>query len=477
MQIKDCLQNVEFERIIHNKNIEIKNLTMSSKEKLPGSIFFCINGQNFDGHDFADEAVKNGAVCLVVERLLEIDIMQVQVDSVRKAMARICVNFYKSAAKVKMIAITGTNGKTSTAFLVKFLLTKLNKKAGLIGTEGVLYDDIKLPPILTTPDPIDLHKTIQIMSDKNIEYVVMEASAHALALDKLHGIVFETGAITNITQDHLDFFATMENYKSAKEKLFLQCKTGIFNIDDLLCRNIFYKCKTKKIGISLNNFTDFYAEKFITDVNGISAEIWFKNKLYKLKSNLAGMHNLYNLLTAISIVCSLGFSIAKILKILEKEIIVIPGRYNVLNIPADFKVVVDYAHTPDGVKNILNATRPIAKGRIITVFGCGGNRDKLKRPIMGAIASEHSDFIIITSDNPRDEDPKEIIRQIKKGINANNYIEVVNRKTAIETALKMAQKNDIVLLLGKGSETTQEIAKTKIVFSDYQVVYDYFKIP
>lgn len=476
MELQHLIKDFSFIGIKNYKNIKIDNLTNSSTKDVNGALYFCLKGSKVDGHDYATEAVENGAVCLVVERYLDLPVTQILVENSRRAMSILSAKFYEfEKSKIKFIGVTGTNGKTTTAFVTRHILKNLGKRVGMIGTEGTYIGDIKVPTELTTPDPINLHKVIHDMDKSGIEYVVMEVSAHAIALNKIDSIVYDVVGITNITQDHLDYFNTMENYARAKAELFTykHAKKAIINVDDKFTRAIYKKCDIDKSSLSLTRPADIMVEDSELNLDSTKAVINIDQNQYMLNSSLVGEYNLANTLMAVGFCQSLGFGINDILQALNKSQVVVPGRLNLIKTPKT-TIAIDYAHTPDGIEKVLNALNKIKKGRMYVVFGCGGNRDSAKRPLMGEVATRLGDFVIITSDNPRYENPQEIISQIKKGAKPNNCISIVNRKDAINYVLSIAGENDIVAILGKGNEPYQEIMGVKRPYSDYHVIENYF---
>ncbi len=476
MRLYDIISNLKLISIKNYQEQEIYSLSCDSKEKLEKGIFFCIKGLKTDGHNYAKESIKNGAVCLVVEKYLDLPITQILVENVRVAMSYISSVFYETyKAKMKFIGITGTNGKTTTAFIIREILMNLGKKVGLIGTEGIYINSLRLPPMLTTPDPINLHKSIKDMENNGCEYCVMEVSAHAIALNKIDNINYDVVGLTNITQDHLDFFINMENYTNTKAKLLnaKYAKSGVVNMDSKINKDI-----AKKSNIEITTIGKSADLKLISStqqIKGTSFKVEYKGKLYSCTTNLIGEYNISNLLMATATLINLGFSIKDIFSVVKKQEFIVPGRFNVLKTDADFSVIVDYAHTPDGMKNILSSIKKLPHSRTITVFGCGGNRDKTKRSEMGEVAVALSDYVIVTSDNPRDENPEMIVDEIVKNITSKNVVKITDRKSAIEYALTIAKPNDIVAILGKGAENYQEIKGIKIHFSDYEVVDNFFK--
>lgn len=477
MKLQQLIQDFSFKGIKNYKNINIENLTNSSTKDTDKGLYFCLRGSKVDGHDYASEAVENGAVCLVVEKFLDLPVTQILVDNSRKAMSSLSAKFFEfDKSKIKFIGVTGTNGKTTTAFTTRHILKNLGKRVGMIGTEGTYIGNLKVPATLTTPDPIQLHKIISDMDKNNIEFVIMEVSAHALALNKVDSIMYDVVGLTNITQDHLDYFNTMENYARAKSQLFTykHAKEAIINIDDKYTRAICKKSEIPTTTLSINRPADVMVEESDLQVNKTQAVINIDNKQYMLHSSLVGEYNLANTLMAVSFCKSLGFEMCDILQALNQSQVVVPGRLNQIQTPKN-SVVIDYAHTPDGIEKVLTTLNKIKKGKIIVVFGCGGNRDSGKRPEMGEIATRLADYVVITSDNPRYENPYQIIADINKGISKrNNHVNIENRKSAIDYALTMAKEDDIVAILGKGNEPYQDIQGVKYPYSDYQTVEDYF---
>ena len=476
MKLYDIISNLKFIGIKNYKEQDIDALTCNSKEKVSNGIYFCIKGMLHDGHDYALDSIKNGSICLVVERYLDLPVTQILVEDVRSTMSYISSVFYETyKSKMKFVGITGTNGKTTTTFLIRDILTKLGKKVGLIGTQGIYINSLLLPASLTTPDPIDLHRTIKDMENNACEYCIMEVSAHSIALNKIDDIMYDVVGLTNITKDHLDFFVNMENYVKCKASLFncKHAKTGVLNLDAKYSKDI-----AKKADIDITTIGKDGELKLLSSnqtLKGTEFKIEHKGKIFSSKTNLIGEYNVSNILMAVSSLLNLGFNLKDVLDVIKRTEFSIPGRFNVLDIDANFNVVIDYAHTPDGIKNILTAIKRLPVARLITVFGCGGNRDKTKRAEMGQVASNMSDYTIVTSDNPRNENPEMIIDDIVRGNNSKNITRITDRRSAIEYALSIAKENDIVAILGKGAETYQEINGVKLHFSDYEVVDNYFK--
>ena len=455
---------------------EVTFITDNSNKVADGCIFICIEGKRFDGHTKAKEALEKGAVAVVVQKDMGLK-EQILVENTRAAYARLSAAFFgHPERKLRIIGVTGTNGKTSTCFFIKSILDSLGKKCGLIGTVENSWGNTKNQSILTTPEPMELNKLFSEMVKDGCEYCVMEVSSQALSQKRVHGINFCASAITNITPEHLDYHGCMENYINAKLELMGQSDFACINIDDELISENINKINCPVYSYStIDNKADYTAKNIICNENGIRYEFVGFDFINRVESSLFGKFTVYNTLCAISVLVNLGFDIDKITKAIE-NISLVKGRCEIVPVPRKYTVMIDYAHTPDGLRNILSAVREITKGRIILVFGCGGDRDKLKRPEMGKIAGELSNIAVVTSDNPRNENPLLIINDILCGMEKSKAkIAVIeNRRQAIEFALSKAKKGDIVLLAGKGHETYQVIGDTKIPFDERQIIKDYF---
>lgn len=474
MKLSALLQGVE--ALTAFRDVEIERVTDKDTEISKNSLFVCINGSRCDGHSLAVKALKNGAAAIVTSRDLQIDKQIIVADS-RKALAQIAANYYGNPAeKLKIIGITGTNGKTSTTFFIRQILEGLGHKCGIIGTVENSLGQESVESILTTPEPMELHRLLRQMADKGCEYVAMEVSSQALAQQRVHGIHFSAAALTNITGDHLDYHVNMENYIKAKLSLFEQADFACINIDDENSQNSLtgIKCPVKTYSANSNS-ADYTAKNIVYDKNGVSFLFVGLDCIGKVNVRIPGRFTVYNSLCATSILLGLGHSIDKITQAAE-NITTVKGRAETVEVPRSFRVMIDYAHTPDGLLNILNCVREITRGRVITVFGCGGDRDKTKRAEMGEIAGQYSDIAVVTSDNPRTENPLLIINDILCGMEKSKArIAVIeNRRQAIEFALSKAKKGDTVLLAGKGHETYQIIGTEKIPFDEREIVKEYF---
>ena len=456
-------------------NTEITALCIDSRRVVPGALFFCTPGLRMDAHDFAPQAVEKGAAALIVERRLDLQVPQVIVEDVRSATSYIAAAFYGHPAdEMVMLGITGTKGKTTTSFLVKSILDEAGYKSGLIGTVCSMIGDEVIPSRLTTPDPVETQHLLRRMADAGVKYVVMEVSAHATALHRLAGVRFGVGAFSNFSQDHLDFFRDMDEYFAAKMQLFdpAMCDKIVYNADDEHVSAAMLALGRPALRIGIREPSDIYANDIEVGERGCGFMMtWHKQFRTDIQLKLAGIFNVYNALLAAGICISAGIDPEAIRRGLE-EVRAVPGRIELLDTGTPYRVILDYAHSPDALENILKALRETTKGRLIALFGCGGARDHTKRPVMGEIAGELADYCILTSDNPRNEDPFDILRSIEEGIRPTGcaYTVIENRREAIRYALVNAQRDDVVVLAGKGHETYQEINGVKYPFDEKIVV-------
>ena len=458
-----------------DQNVDVTDLCMDSRRAVPGSLFFCIPGLTRDAHDFAPQAVRRGACALLVERELPIDCPQVLVKDAREAVSYVAAAFYGHPAQsLTLIGITGTKGKTTTSFLVKSILEAAGHRTGLIGTVGSMIGEQQIPATLTTPDPVDFQKLLRDMADAGCTHVVMEVSAHALALKKLAGVRFAVAGFTNLSQDHFDFFHDMEHYLDTKMLLFTEAFTDsmVINADDERVREAFEAAGLKPVLTGISYPSDFYAKDIEVGERGCSFKIGYHNQFHMdISLRLAGIFNVYNSLMAAALCRQVGVEPEAIERGLE-AVRSVPGRIELLDTDTPYRVILDYAHSPDSLENILRAVRGTTQKRMIALFGCGGDRDREKRPIMGEIGGRMADFCILTSDNPRSEDPMAILAQIEAGIQRTNceYIVIENRREAIRYAMQHALPGDVIVLAGKGHETYQEIAGVKHPFDEKIVV-------
>jgi len=458
-------------KTIGDLNIEINDIVIDSSAVTKGSLFICITGRDFDGHNFIRQIELYGAKAIVTEKKVDTVLPQIIVKDSRKAMSILAGEFYGHADKrLKIIGVTGTNGKTTTTHIIKKMFDISDIECGLIGTLGAFYKDRHEETFLTTPDPLIFHRILKNMADCGVKVVVMEVSAHALALNKLDGIEFEAVVFTNFTQDHLDFFENMQNYKNAKLKLIKEhkCKYIVANADDSLGSEILEK-HLGVITYGIENPSDVFALKVEQSKYGSKFILNLFDCVYNVNTKLIGKFNIYNLMASCAVCAILGIKTSQIERAI-KQINGVEGRLEIVY-KKGFYVYVDYAHTPDGLEKSILALKPLFN-RLICVFGCGGNRDKQKREIMGEISGKYADFTVITSDNPRYEEPMEIISEVERGLLkvSKNYVAVQDRKEGIKYALDFACNGDAVLIAGKGSENYQEILGVKHVYNDKDAV-------
>lgn len=464
---------------------KIESITADSRKVGPGTLFVCLTGARVDGHDFIDQAHNLGAVAVVVEKDIPVPagMTVIRVVDSREAMQKIVPFFYDyPGRKMRMIGVTGTNGKTTTTHLIRSIFMQAGYKVGLIGTIHILIGDRMLPVQNTTPDVVDLQSTLAEMAAEDVDYVIMEVSSHALELGRTAGCEFDVGVFTNLTQDHLDFHITFDKYRDAKAKLFRQLgdtqavkqgKHAIINMDDASAAALLQQCSCPVITYGTGESSTIRAQEMIIKAAGAQFTVNGPFGLMPLQLKITGMFNVYNALAAISAAWAEGIKSSLIQKALE-EFLTVPGRFELVDEGQPYAVIVDYAHTPDGLENILKTAQQFAERRIIVVFGCGGDRDKTKRPIMGRLAALYGDVIIATSDNPRTEDPVAILADVEAGIrqglaNGKGYEVIADRRQAIAKALQVAEPRDIVIIAGKGHETYQILKDKTIDFDDRQV--------
>ena len=451
--------------------IDIKS---DSRKVKPGDTFIAIKNVVRDGHDFIEQAIENGAKKIICEHgkySVETEVVE---DTTKYLKEYLYENYYPKIKDMKLIGVTGTNGKTTICYLVYQMLKKLRKKCAYIGTIGFYYDDVKKELNNTTPNTDLLYEMLLEAKEHGCEYVVMEASSHALDYDRMYGFEFDEVAFTNLTQDHLDYHKTIENYINAKKKLFTKTrndKIAIINADVEYYEEFINK-DNNNILISEKNGDLLIKKIELSHLNTIIS-FEYENKLYTTEIKMVGRYNVYNYLTSLLLVHKLGFTIENILE-LSSELHAPAGRMEKIDYNSN-SIFIDYAHTPDAVINVLKNAEEYKKGKIITVIGCGGDRDRTKRPIMGHAAEENSDFVVLTNDNPRTEDEKQIMNDILEGVKKDNHEVIFDRKEAIERAIDLLTENDILMILGKGHEDYQIIGTEKHHFSDKETVLDYIK--
>ena len=479
MILKSLLKGLDYEVIKGNEESKVQNIRYDNRKIEQGDAFVCVKGFKVDGHSFIGDAIKKGAKTLIVQEDVSVqeDITIIKVRDTRKALAIMSSNYFGNPKdKLKIIGITGTNGKTTSAFIIKSILEKAGFMTGLIGTIANYIGNKKVDAVRTTPESYELHELFKNMVDAGVEYCVMEVSSHSLELDRVYGVQFEEGIFTNLTRDHLDFHKTFENYYNAKFKLFERSNHSIINLDDPYGANIVKdieerEVKTKVSTFSIEKESDFKAFEIKSHSNGSEFKVNLES-IEEFSINIPGEYNIYNSLGCIICAYNLNIPMDKIKEGLSD--VVIPGRCELVakekNLP--YSIIIDYAHTPDGLENVLTTVKAFTKNRMISVFGCGGDRDKVKRPQMGKIGCELSDIAIITSDNPRSEEPIDIINDIVKPLNYDNFVIEVNRKEAIRKAMNMALEGDVIVIAGKGHETYQILKDETIHFDEREVVYD-----
>jgi len=468
------------------EDVSFYGIQFDSRKIKPGDLFICVKGIKTDGHLYAQKALEMGAVALVAEQQLQVEAAVLYVSDTRLAMAVIANHFYGYPSKeLKLIGITGTNGKTTTSYIIEHILKQQGKKTGLIGTIQMNIGEEVFATENTTQEAPDLQYNLRKMRNVEVDYCVMEVSSHALDMGRVKGCSYRTAIFTNLTQDHLDYHQTMENYKTAKGLLFSRMgnefyadakdrKYAVLNADDPAFDYYRQLTSAETITYGIDNKADVMASDIEITSCGTCFNIVCFGEKATIHLKLLGKFNVYNTLGAIAAVLLEGVTLEQIKNSLEGMTIV-PGRMEPVAVGQNYLAIVDYAHTPDGLEKALSTIREFAKGRVITVFGCGGNRDKGKRPKMGSIAAKYSDIVLVTSDNPRTENPQSILLDIEPGLLAedlshHHYEMIVDRRAAIKKAIEMAGINDVVLIAGKGHEAYQDIAGIKHHFDDREEV-------
>jgi UDP-N-acetylmuramoyl-L-alanyl-D-glutamate--2,6-diaminopimelate ligase len=458
-------------------DVPVRGLECDSRKIEKDFVFVAVRGKKLDGRVFIEEAARRGASAVVVdeEKLFQGNVPCVFVPECRLAASKLAGVFYGEPSKhMSVIGITGTNGKTTTSYLLEHLLQKENQKVGVIGTINYRFNRNEIPAAQTTPGPVELQAMLSQMQKNRCMHVVMEVSSHALDQNRTAGIVFSGALFTNLTQDHLDYHGSLENYFECKARLFEALpKNGasILNADDAWAMKLVSRVKGRSWTYGMDRQADFRAENVRHHWDSTEFDLAAPDaKKIRVLLPLMGRHNVYNALGALAMARVLGFSLEGAAEHL-KDFPGVPGRLESVNGGQEFKVLVDFAHTPDGLENVLGALKEYRKRKLVVVFGCGGQRDKTKRPRMGEIAARSCDFVYVTSDNPRSEDPRDIAEQIQTGFpkDFKKYAIVLDRQKAIRRALMEAQPGDIVLLAGKGHEQTQVIGNQTIIFSDREV--------
>ncbi len=478
MNLKKLVDVLEVETITGNLDKEVSGIAYDSREVEAGHLFVAISGFEMDGHDFIKEAVEAGAEAVLVEKEVELasDIPAVKVADTRHALAKVSAKFYDYPARdLTVIGVTGTNGKTTTTYLIETILRELGIETGLIGTIKNKVGTQEADASRTTPESLDLQRYFARMREEGITHVVMEVSSHALALDRVLEIDFDRQVFTNLSQDHLDFHESWEDYFAAKLKLFqFNEQPSIVNIDNKWGPEIINRAAGEMVTYGVESRADFTADEIKIDARGVSYQLQMETEELAINLKLTGRFNVYNSLAAVAAVASLGYELGDIKAGLETAERV-PGRFQLVEAGQEFGVIIDYAHTPDGMENVLETAHEFTSGRVIVLFGCGGDRDRKKRPIMGQLGIELADLAVVTSDNPRSEEPAAIIEEIVAGIEevdgqqGADYLVIQERGAAIEEAVKLADPEDIILIIGKGHETYQDFGDRVIDFDDREV--------
>jgi UDP-N-acetylmuramoyl-L-alanyl-D-glutamate--2,6-diaminopimelate ligase len=477
MKLRELLAGVPVTAWNADGDLDITGIVYDSRKTNPGDLFVAIQGYDLDGHAYIPKAKDGGAVCVLCQKKPETDIPYVLVEHSRQALAILGMNwFHRPAEEMTMIAVTGTNGKTTTTYLLKAILEReLGAKVGLIGTNQNMIGQEVLPTERTTPECFELQKLFRQMANAGCSHVVMETSSHALYEGRTYGILFDLGIFTNLTQDHLDFHETMENYCDAKAILFQNSKKGIVNADDPWSERLLQSAACEKYTYGIRNPADLRAENVDLGADHIAFTAVTKDGRQKIWVGIPGEFMVYNTLDVLAAALQLGIGLEKSAHALA-QVPHVKGRVEVVPTPGkDYTILIDYAHSPDGLSNVLNSVKGFAQGRTVAVFGCGGDRDRTKRPQMGRIAAEIADFLVVTSDNPRSEDPQAIIDEILAGMAGSQtpYAVEPDRVKAIRYAMDHAQPGDVIVLCGKGHETYQEINHVKRHMDEREIVADY----
>lgn len=465
MQLRELLKDVTVLASNVDMTTQIRSVAYDSRKVEPGSLFVAISGFAADGNRFIPTALDKGAAAVVTAVKPQEDVPYVLVESDRLALAQIACSFYGDpSGSMKLIGVTGTNGKTSATLLLKHVLERtVGAKVGLIGTMANMVGDTVIPTERTTPESLELQALFARMRDAGCTHVVMEVSSHAIALERIGGLRFDVAAFTNLTEDHLDFHKTMEDYCRTKEALFRRCNRAVINVDDPYGERMVRAAACPVLTTSVEKDGDLRGGNICLNADGVTFDAVMEDGRTPVRLGIPGKFTVYNGLTVLGLAVTLGIPLEAAAEALA-DAPGVRGRVEVVPTPGKpYTVLVDYAHTPDGLENVLRAARGFCKGRLIAVFGCGGDRDPMKRPVMGRIGTELSDFAVITSDNPRSEDPNGIIADILPGVavGTDRYEVEPDRRRAIRRAMELARKDDVIVLAGKGHETYQEICGVK----------------
>ena len=483
--LEKLMAGVETTDSLGNLNLAIKHIAFDSRKVHPGALFVAIPGDKYNGEAFIKDAWVKGAVVFVTQSPLESlslpsmggrGFTALCVEDSRKALSKISANFYNQPSEhLNLTGITGTNGKTTLTYILEALSRADGRQAGVIGTINCHFGETIIPAVMTTPESLDLNQSIRQMVDAGISDCFLEVSSHALSQKRVYDMSFEVGIFTNLSRDHLDFHGNMDEYKNSKAKLFREnrVKVPVINIDDPTGKEFAVEFNRNVISIGKSRAADFSAEDITLEATGSQFTLKTPSGSIQVRTNLLGEHNVYNLLSAAAAASAQGISLDVIQNVFQK-IPTIPGRFESVNSGQNFSVLVDYAHTEDALSKSITAAKAFTRGKVIVVFGCGGDRDRGKRKKMGQVALKNADFSIITSDNPRTEDPERIIDDICRDITyADSYRTITNRREAIGYAIDRAKKNDLVLISGKGHENYQVVGSKKEYFDDREVAKEF----
>jgi UDP-N-acetylmuramoyl-L-alanyl-D-glutamate--2,6-diaminopimelate ligase len=475
LQLQTLLSYIKTQPLNINENPLVTSIEMDSRDVKVGSLFICIKGYTVDGHDYAHLAIEKGAVAIISERPLDVTAPVIEVKDSKRVMAILADAFYQQPTqKLQLIGVTGTNGKTSTTHIIENVFQAYGQKTGLIGTLHIKIGNRKYEVKNTTPESLTLQKTFSHMVKENVDTAIMEVSSHALDEGRVHGCDFDIAVFTNLTQDHLDYHQTMTEYRRVKGLLFAQLgnkfdhkkpKFAILNADDEASVEYIRSTSAHIITYGIKEKSDFVATNIAMKNTGTTFLLTVFGEQYEVEMKLVGIFSVYNVLAAIAASYAANIPVSVMIDSI-KGIEGVPGRFELVYGGQDFAVIVDYAHTPDSLENAVKTVKEFAKGKVFTIVGCGGDRDKTKRPIMANIATQLSDYSILTSDNPRSEDPLAILKDMEAGVIGSNYNVIVDREEAIRYAVRHAKKDDVILIAGKGHETYQQIGNQILDFDD-----------
>ena len=479
MKLSEIVEQLNITELHASPDMEITGISYDSRKTEPGDLFVAVKGFESDGHRFIHAAVEAGASAVLCETVPEENVPYVLTDNSRLGLALVSSAFFgKPSNKMKVIGVTGTSGKTTTTHLIKHILeSAAGAKVGLIGTNGNMIGDRLIHTEHTTPESYELQKLFAQMVNEGCEYAVMEVSSHSLSLDRVAGIHYEAAAYTNLPRDHLDFHSSMEEYASAKRLLFSMCGSACINIDDEWAKFMMDGCSCPVLTTSIDDpNADICAHDVRLSASGVRFSAVYGDQTAIMRLAIPGMFSVHNALTAISCCVSCGLGLQEISNALATATGV-KGRVETVPTDGDYSVIIDYSHKPDALENVLRTLRPVTEGRLICLFGCGGDRDRTKRPIMGKVAAENSDLVIITSDNPRTEEPMAIIDEISQGVRDSKVpvVTICDRIEAIHWAIDNALPGDVILLAGKGHEDYQIIGHVKHHMDEREIVADYLK--